>query len=340
MQLADRDLRGLLPEMNIVTPGYAPAFNVERQVQPASIDLRIDRVCWKRQPYRRPIDLTNKLSTRFSSRTTYKSDLGPRGKYRLRPNDVVMTRTLEQFTVPEGYSAEIFTRSSFGRLGLSITCAGYINPGYRGHMPLQIKNIGKDTIVLQPLAAVCQLVIKQLSGSPDRAYGDTDLRSKYANDEGGPSRWWEDIIVKDTQESLGATNMPEEAQEQLLTFILARDISTQDRFSRFLTKAKAVDLETYDSALDAFARQEARSMAWLNFTSVVGAGVAVLIGASLGAIFSTPFNEEKYGLPHIALWAVTVICSLAYAPVLYRKLTARETDFVLPREVDAIRVRS
>jgi dCTP deaminase len=156
--------------MNITTPDYGPAFDADSQVQPASIDLRVDRVYWKRQRVRFPIDLTNKLSTRMSSRRTYKQELGGSGKFRLGPGEIIMARTLEEFTVPPGYSAEIFTRSSFGRLGLLITCAGYINPGYRGRMPLQIKNLGKDRVYLKPFTAVCQLVIKQLSSPPQRAY--------------------------------------------------------------------------------------------------------------------------------------------------------------------------
>lgn len=338
MQLSDRDLRALLPEMDIQTPEYAPAFSPSEQVQPASIDLRVDRVVWTLQRLRGPVDLTNKLSARISGRHSYRSDLGARGKFRLAPGDIVMTRTLEEFTVPEGYAAEIFTRSSFGRLGISVTCAGYINPGYRGRMPLQIANLGRETIYFSPLIAVCQLVLRKLSSVPERPYGAANLRSKYANDDGGPSRWWMDSIIKQSQESLGATNMPDEAQQKLLGIILLHDLSTQFRFERFLSKAKATELESVDSTLDAFARREVWSLTVQRLLKGAGGLVALLVAASVGAFFSTPFNETKYGLLHVSLWAITVVATAAYAPVFYKKLTAREVDFLLPQDVDQLRV--
>ena len=325
--------------MDIRTPNYAREFDAAEQIQPASIDLRVDRVVWKLQRLRTPLDLTNKLSAKFSSRHSYKSDLGVRGKFRLKPGQIVMTRTLEEFTVPVRYSAEIFTRSSFGRLGLSVTCAGYINPGYRGHMPLQIKNIGQETIYFPPLISICQLVLRRLSSDPERTYGSIDLRSKYADDDGGPSRIWMDSIIQENQESLGATNMPEEAQLALLRIMLARDVSTQSRFESFLHSAKAIDLETVDSALEAFARTEQRALTRERLLNAAGAAVLLLIAASVAAIFSTPFNETKYGALHIGLWVFTLAACAVYAPVAYRKLTARETDFLLPQDLDALRVQ-
>jgi hypothetical protein len=262
-----------------------------------------------------------------------------RGKFRLKPGELVMTRTLEKFTVPEGYSAEIFTRSSFGRLGLSVTCAGYINPGYRGHMPLQIKNLGRETIYFPPLISVCQLVVREVSSEPERPYGSRDLRSKYADDDGGPSRWWMDSIIQKNQEALGATNMPSAAQQTLLQIILNRDHSTQVRFRRFLASAKAIDLETVESALEAFAGREQGARMRERLLTGAGGLVLLLIAASITAIFSTPFNEQKYGTTHIILWIVTILACGVYLPVAYKKLAARETDFLLPEDLDEILAR-
>ncbi len=343
MQFADTELKALLPQMSISTPAYAAPFDPANQIQPASIDLRVDRIVWKRQrlPLPRTIDLTNRLgaglSSALSKRYTYKVDVGPRGTFHLAPGDILMARTLEEFTVPESCSAEIFTRSSFGRLGLSVTCAGYINPGYRGHMPLQIMNLGKETIHFPPLISVCQVVLRKLTSTPERSYGDIDLRSKYANDDGGPSRVWMDEIIKRNQDSLGATNMREEAQRQLLEFMLSRDLSAQLRFEGFLKSAKASDLENAESALDAFAKREWWARIWERAKNAYGAVVLGLITLSAGALFSTPFNETKYGPLHISLWAATVVTGIIYVPIFIRKLTARETDFLLPEDVATVR---
>ncbi len=328
--------------MDIQTPDYAPAFDPAAQVQPASIDLRIDRVVWKRQrlPIPQTIDLTSRLGAGLSKRYSYKSDIGPRAKLRLGPGEIIMARTLEEFAVPEGFAAEIFTRSSFGRLGLSVTCAGYINPGYRGHMPLQVKNLGRETITFPPLISVCQLVLRELSSTPERSYGDTDLRSKYADDDGGPSRWWMDEIIKRNQQSLGATNMTEVAQRELLQFMLVRDLSTQLRFDRFLKAAKSIDLESADSALDAFAKTERWAMVRERVLTGAAAVILLLIGLSIGAMFSTPFNETKYGPLHIGLWVITATAMLGYVPIVIKKLTARETDFLLPEDLTEQRLRA
>lgn len=320
-------------------PPYAIPFRNE-QVQPASIDLRVDRVHWKDQRLPLPIDLSTRLRTSIlSRRPTYRTDAGARGRFKLRPGGIIMGRTLEKFTIPKGYAAEIFTRSSFARLGLLVTFGGYINPGYRGHMPLQIKNLGKHTIWFQPMISICQLVLHQLSSEPEHAYGDFDARSKYTDDDGGPSRWEMDGIIRETQEALGAANVPEEEQTKILAIMLRRDTSTQLRFEKFLRKARQEDLERADTALDAFAKREqlARIFYTIYMSTIV---VALLLdGASLGAIFGLLPGGTSYSAVHLGLWALSFLMTLIALSAGWNRATRRETDFLLPEDLAEIRAQ-
>lgn len=337
-QLSDRELRALLPQMNFEVPDYATPFD-DKQVQPASIDLRVDRVHWRKQwVFRFPIDLSSRFrASILTKRPMYQTSTGPRGKFRLGPGAIIMGRTLEKFTIPNGYAAEIFTRSSFARLGILATFGGYINPGYRGHMPLQIRNLGEHAIVLPPMISICQLVLHELTSIAEHPYGDVDARSKYDDDDGGPSRWEMDAIIAANQQALGSANVPNEEQEKILPLILRCDLSTQLRFDRFLRRAKEADLQNADALLDAFAGKEKRFRFFYGlFTSSIAAAL-LLDGASIGSIFGLPVGETTYGPIHYTLWAVSAVVSLIALRVGWIRLTARQTDFLLPEDLASIR---
>jgi deoxycytidine triphosphate deaminase len=338
-QLSDRELRGLLPEMNFRVPHYATPFS-DDQVQPASIDLRVDRVYWKKQwVFRFPIDLSSKFrASILTRRPMYQTDTGSRGKFKLAPGAVVMGRTLEEFTIPNGYAAEIFTRSSFARLGILATFGGYINPGYRGHMPLQIKNLGEHTIVLPPMISICQLVLRQLTSPAEHPYGpEVDARSKYADDDGGPSRWEMDAIISANQQALGSANVPEEEQNKVLPVLLRCDLSTQLRFDKFLSRAKEADLQNADVILDAFAQKEKAFRFFYGLFSGSVAAALLLDGASIGSVFGLPVGETTYGWIHYTLWAASAVVTIIALRMAWLRLTARETDFLLPEDLAAIR---
>ncbi|MDP9024462.1 MAG: dCTP deaminase [Candidatus Eremiobacteraeota bacterium] len=339
MQLSDIELDALLPDLNITTPAYAEAFDQDKQVQPASIDLRVDRVVWLPQRSPATVDLTTRLAADLASRRqVFRSDLGERGVMRLKPGGIIMARTLEEFTMPEGHAGQIFTRSSFGRLGLSVTCnAGYINPGYRGHMPLQIVNCGRSAIHLPPEIAICQLVVYKLTSASRRAYGATDLRSKYANDDGGPSRWWLDTIIQNAQAVFGSAALPNPVQDDLIRFVLDRDVSMGDRLERFLPKASLTQRESTDAVLEAFATAEQRSMSFDRLQTWAGAAPVVLLSASIGSLYSTPFNGVGYSWLHYALWTLTIASAIVCVPIYRRKLRQRNVDYFLPADLARIR---
>lgn len=116
---------------------------------------------------------------------------------------MLLGRTYDSFTIPPTLAGKLEGRSSFARMGLATHCsADFINPGYRGKMPLQLVNFGRTTIRLVPFVPICQLIFIQVSSHPERLYGERELSSKYMDDDGGPSYWWRDKRVKELQAAL------------------------------------------------------------------------------------------------------------------------------------------
>jgi deoxycytidine triphosphate deaminase len=151
MYLVDSQLEALLPELDFDTPDPAHPFLPTEQIQPCSIDLRLDSVFWRHRRGR-PIDLRHARVADLHPRRHWRKIVLSSGQsVRLKPGEMILARTFEQFTIPRGYSGKLEGRSSFARLGISIHCsADFINPGYRGHMPLQIVNNGKSAVILVP----------------------------------------------------------------------------------------------------------------------------------------------------------------------------------------------
>ncbi len=199
--LADVDIRARLSALQVEVPDGAPAYDAAEQVQPCSIDLRLDRVFW--EPLRssgwlgRRIDLVDPKPLDLDWTVHWKeSRIGSSERMLLRPGEILLARTLEQFTIPPDCAGLIEGRSSFARLGLAIHCTGgFINPGWRGHMPLQLVNQGPVAISIAPHLPLCQLFLIKLSSEPALPYGASGQVYSSGVDDGGPSRWFRGKLV-------------------------------------------------------------------------------------------------------------------------------------------------
>ncbi|WP_170205950.1 MULTISPECIES: dCTP deaminase [Pseudonocardia] len=103
----------------------------------------------------------------------------------LQPGDFVLATTAEHFTIPADLCAFLHGRSTLGRLG--ITChvtAGLIDPGYRGHITLEVSNVGPVTILLRVGDPIGQVTFEQLTEAAARPYGHPDVRSRYQDQDG------------------------------------------------------------------------------------------------------------------------------------------------------------
>jgi dCTP deaminase len=185
MLLSDRDLNALLPQLAFETDEHQRPFVPADQVQPCSIDLRLDRCFWlPKKPYRRGrIDLRNPAQGQIDIQRLF-----PRHWFRLgegitiKPGQMILGRTFEKFTIPNGYAGKLEGRSTFARLGLSIHCTGdFINPGWRGRMPLQLVNHGVVPIILTPYLPICQLLVMRTSSESEKPYGTDEMGHKWVS---------------------------------------------------------------------------------------------------------------------------------------------------------------
>jgi len=257
MYLCDHHLRELLPELKIEIEEGSDAFNVDDQVQPASIDIRLSHVFWR--PRRRfTIDLRRSRLLEIEPRRYYKRTRLALGEtITIGSSELLLGRTLEEFEVPNGYAAELTGRSSFARLGLMINATGgFINPGWRGRMPLQLVNFSPNPIRLVPGLPICQVRFVKLSDLAEKPYGHPDLQSKYLNDDGGPSYWWRDKRIKKLHSLLSEKCVEERIQREIEQSIGPCEPEVIERLERLVARMRVDDMQSVESVLERFAEKE------------------------------------------------------------------------------------
>lgn len=98
----------------------------------------------------------------------------------LPPNSFCLAHTVETVAVSDRLAAQVNGKSSLGRLGLIVHTAGFIDPGFRGQITLELKNLHEtDTIVLMRGQAVAQLVLHRMFRACEKPYGSEGLGSHY-----------------------------------------------------------------------------------------------------------------------------------------------------------------
>ncbi|WBB74743.1 dCTP deaminase [Micromonospora sp. WMMD1128] len=307
MYLADKAIRSQLTRMQITVPGEFAEFDPETQIQPCSIDLRLGWRFWS--PRRGlSIDLRRSKLLEVAPRRRWKErNLRSGESILLVPGAMLLSHTLEQFSIPPNCAGKIEGRSSYARLGLQIHCAAdFINPGYRGRMSMQLVNLGKVPIKLFPELPVCQLVLVALSEVPSRLYGDMSLSSKYNDDDGGPSYWWRDHLLRSVLEKMKIRDVATTVQEEIVARIGLPDYDVLRRLEGFVARSRTPEMDSADQILDNFALSEdrKRKLDELARRLPVGAFV-VLLGATISVAFVQPFR-----LLHYLLWLATGVSAV------------------------------
>jgi dCTP deaminase len=169
--LSDRDIRAAIDAGEVAIRPYDPA-----DLQPSSVDLHLDRSFRvfrnNRYPYidvRAPQpDLTELLAV---------ADDEP---FVLHPGEFVLGQTLEWVELPNDLVARLEGKSSLGRLGLLIhSTAGYVDPGWKGNLTLELSNVANLPIALYSGMKIGQISFFKMSSPVDRPYGSPSLGSKY-----------------------------------------------------------------------------------------------------------------------------------------------------------------
>ncbi len=169
--LSDRDIRSAIESGEVRIDPYDP-----RDLQPSSVDLHLDRSfrVFRNNRYafidvRSPQpDLTELLRV---------DDDEP---FILHPGEFVLGQTVEWVELPIDLVARLEGKSSLGRLGLLIhSTAGYVDPGWRGNLTLELSNVANLPIALYYGMRIGQISFFRMSSPVDRPYGSAELGSKY-----------------------------------------------------------------------------------------------------------------------------------------------------------------
>ncbi len=165
MILSDRTIMSMLSEGSLVAEPITPG-----QIQPASIDVRLgDTFSIVEDSSTGIITLENEIQYK-----TIKTDT-----YLLLPGQFVLATTMEYFELPDDLTAFVEGRSSLGRMGLFIQNAGWVDPGFKGEITLELFNANRCAIELKAGRRVGQLVFARLDQKAENPY-----RGKYQGQRG------------------------------------------------------------------------------------------------------------------------------------------------------------
>jgi dCTP deaminase len=181
MLLSDRDIRAAVSAGRLAVEPWDEAL-----VQPSSVDVRLDRF----------FRVFNNSQYTHIDPALQQDDLTtlvePEGDapFVLHPGEFVLGSTLEIVTLPDDLAGRLEGKSSLGRLGLlTHSTAGFIDPGFTGHITLELSNVANLPITLWPGMKIGQLCLFRLSTAAEHPYGSAVYGSRYQGQRGPtPSR--------------------------------------------------------------------------------------------------------------------------------------------------------
>jgi len=190
--LSDRDLRKELESGRFALDPFDVGM-----LQPSSIDVRLDRFFrvfnntryTHIDPRQQQDDLTSLVETDGDE------------PFVLHPGEFVLGSTFESVRLPDDLAGRLEGKSSLGRLGLlTHSTAGFIDPGFTGHITLELSNVANLPITLWAGMKIGQLCLFRLTSSAEHPYGSAQAGSRYQGQRGPtPSRAYLNFHQVDTR---------------------------------------------------------------------------------------------------------------------------------------------
>ena len=190
MLLSDRDIKQESASGRVKLEPYS-----EDMVQPASVDIRLDRFFRTFENHKYQFidpredqqDMTRLVEVDASE------------PFVLHPGEFVLGSTFEVVTLPDDIAARVEGKSSLGRLGLlTHATAGFIDPGFSGHVTLELSNVSNLPVTLWPGMKIGQLCFIKMSSASEHPYGSNVYGSRYQNQRGPtPSRSFQNFHITD-----------------------------------------------------------------------------------------------------------------------------------------------
>jgi dCTP deaminase len=176
MLLSDGDLRREIACGRVTIDPFDSAM-----VQPSSVDVRLDRFfrTFNQSEY-------THIDPRLpQERLTMLTERPGDSAFILHPGEFVLGSTFESVGLPDDLAGRFEGKSSLGRLGLlTHSTAGFIDPGFRGHITLELSNVANLPIMLWPGMRIGQLCVFRLSSAAVHPYGSIAAGSRYQGQRG------------------------------------------------------------------------------------------------------------------------------------------------------------
>ena len=183
MLLSDRDIRAEIEGGRVKVEPFS-----EKMIQPSSVDVRLDRFFRVFENHKYSV-IDPSIE---QSELTREVAVNPDEHFILHPGEFVLASTYEVISLPDDIAGRLEGKSSLGRLGLlTHSTAGFIDPGFSGHITLELSNVANLPVKLFPGMKIGQLCLIKLSSAAEHPYGSQIYGSRYQGQRGPtPSKSW------------------------------------------------------------------------------------------------------------------------------------------------------
>lgn len=155
--------------------------SIRRQMSLNRIVIKPDPSDWQYQPA--SVDLT--LGNDFLSPYEVTGPVFHKEYYTILPGECILATTVEHIEVPDDLVARVEGKSSWGRrFILAHATAGYIDPGFRGNITLELTNLSRTLVSLPVGSPIAQVSFQWVDQPVSRPYGTPDLGSHYQDQDG------------------------------------------------------------------------------------------------------------------------------------------------------------
>ncbi|MCX6420507.1 MAG: dCTP deaminase [Actinobacteria bacterium] len=183
MLLSDRDIAAEIDAGRVKVEPFEP-----KMIQPSSVDVRLDRFFRVFENHKYSVIDPSIEQSELTREVAVTGD----DHFILHPGEFVLASTYEVITLPDDIAGRLEGKSSLGRLGLlTHSTAGFIDPGFSGHITLELSNVANLPVKLFPGMKIGQLCLIKLSSPAQHPYGSAVYGSRYQGQRGPtPSKSW------------------------------------------------------------------------------------------------------------------------------------------------------
>jgi len=174
--LSDRDIRSEIKSGRVAVEPFAEAM-----IQPSSVDVRLDKFFRVFENHKYSV-----IDPSIEQAELTREVIAEHGEaFILYPGEFVLASTYEVITLPDDIAGRLEGKSSLGRLGLlTHSTAGFIDPGFSGHITLELSNVANLPVKLFPGMKIGQLCLIKLTSPAEHPYGSAIYASRYQGQRG------------------------------------------------------------------------------------------------------------------------------------------------------------